>query len=261
MKAFDIAQSFRIVLRLILAGAVCFFAPGIRALPDSVPAAKPAVKPAAAKGNTKSSAAKPTTGQTVSGSAGVKYSFKLPVGLTLGTPAREKADNFTEFTAATVSAGATGGENGRPFRFEARIATFDKPVDCAIFAQFSEGLTRTFMGERYLDQSPAALQKVAGAAFRVKLFHKEVPPDHNQKSAAVNVAHYLTTQGDAILSLVFYTDARDEAKGRAQRDAILKSLRLGSSSGSAVCKSTPRSAAAPASSPAPPAATPASSPK
>ncbi len=256
MKSFDIAHSFRIAFRLFLAGAVCFFAPEFHALPDSAPVAKPAVKPAAAKGKARSSAAKAATGQTVSGSAGVKYSFKLPVGLTLGTPAREKADNFTEFTAVSA-----GGENAHPFRFEARIASFDKSVDCAIFTQFSEGLTRTFMGERYLDQSPAALQKVAGAAFRVKLFHKDVPPDHNQKSAAVNVAHYLTTQGDAILSLVFYTDARDEAKGQALRDAVLKSLRFGSSTGNAVCKSIPHSAAAPASPPAPSAAKPASSPK
>jgi hypothetical protein len=264
------ARNFRIVSCLILAGGLCLIARSGSALPSApapvksaaTPAKKSAPAIAAPKAAAaKSSAAKPIAGQTVSGSAGVNYSFKLPAGLTLATPAREKPDNFTEFTASTSPAGSAPGETSRPFRFEARVATFDKPVDCAIFTQFSEGLTRSFMSEHFFDQSPAATQKIAGATFLVKLFHKEVPPDFNQKSAAVNVAHYLTTQGDAILSLVFYTDARDEAKGQAQRDAILKSLHLGSSSGNAVCKSAPHSTPTSAPSPSPSAAKPVSSPK
>jgi hypothetical protein len=262
MNSFDIAQTFRIASRLILAGGLCLIARTGSASPSAPEAAKTPARPkphsAPAKGKAKASA--PAAGQTVTGSAGVNYSFKLPAGLTLSTPAREKPDNFTEFSAATAAnAGSAAAESGRPFRFEARIATFDKPVDCAIFTQFSEGLTSTFKGDHYFDQSPAATQKFAGAAFLVKLFHKEVAPDFNQKSAAVNVAHYLTTQGDAILSLVFYTDARDEAKGRALRDALLKSLHFGASTGSAVCKSAPRSTAA--ASAAASSAKPVSSPK
>src|SRR5713226_8152912 len=103
MNSFDLAQPFHIAPRLFLAGGVCVFALGTLAMPASTPAAKPAPKTAAAKSapvksKTKSSAAKPVVGQTVSGSAGVNYSFKLPAGLTLATPAREKADNFTEFS-------------------------------------------------------------------------------------------------------------------------------------------------------------------
>ena len=283
MKSLTARQKLSIATRLILAGALSIFATGNRSLPASVPAVKPAASAAAAKSAPKPVAAKsapaksapkssaplPAAGQTVTGNAGVNYSFKLPAGLTLATPAREKPDNFTEYTASSA-----GGEGVRPFRFEARLAKFETPVDCAIFTQFSEGLTRSFMGEHYFDQSPAALQKIAGAAFRVKLFHKEVPPDFNQKSAAVNVAHYLTTQGDAILSLVFYTDANNEAKGQAVRDTLLKSLRFSSSTGNAVCKSpsslsgsapaghsTSTSAPTPAPSPSHPAGKPASSPK
>lgn len=217
--------------------------------------AKPAPKPATVKASAAKSS-KPAATQTITGSAGVNYSFKLPAGLTLATPTRDNAANFAEYSAS-----AAGGENSRPFRFEARLAKFESPVDCAIFTQFTEGLTRTFLGDHYLDQSPAAPLKLAGAAFLVKRFHKDVEPDFNKKSAALNVSHYLTTQGDQIFSLVFYTDAADEAKGQALRDTLLKSLKFGASTGVAVCKATPHSSSTPAPTPTSTPAKPGSSPK
>lgn len=179
-------------------------------------------------------------GQLITGSAGVKYSFRLPAGMKLTTPARESAANFAEYAASLE---ATPENGKRPFRFEVRITKFDKRVDCAAFSEFLSGLDGAYTGEQFVNHSPAALRKIAGANFAERVFHKDVAADFNQKSAAFNVRHLATIQGDAVLSLVFYTDARDEAGGLALQNEILASLKFGAATGSGVCLTPPHKAA------------------
>ena len=185
-------------------------------------------------------AASSPTGQLISGSAGVKYSFRLPAGLRLTTPARDSANNFAEY-AASLEASAANGK--RPFRFEVRITKFDKRVDCPAFAEFLSGLDGAYTGEQYDNHSPSAIRKIAAANFVVRVFHKDVTADFNQKSASYNVHHLATVQGDSVLSLIFFTDARDEAGGLALQNEILNSLSFGAATGSGVCLAASHKAA------------------
>ena len=215
---------------------VLFFTAAVLAIAPAL-SARPAARSAAAKKTPAATAA----GQLISGSAGVKYSFRLPAGLRLTTPAREGANNFAEYSA---SLDATKENGKRPFRFEVRITKFDKHVDCPAFTEFLSGLDGAYTGEQYDNHSPSATRKIAGANFVVRVFHKDVTADFNQKSAAFNIHHLATTQGDAVLSLVFYTDARDEAGGLALQNEILNSFSFGAASGSSVCLAAPHKAVA-----------------
>ncbi len=183
-------------------------------------------------------------GGRLSGSAGADYSFALPVGLTLESPARESDSRFTEFAAAA------GGE-ARPFRFEARVAKLNDKLACESFTRVVAGLDDSFRADKFSDRSPAALQRAGGANFRVRVWRREVEPDFNRKSAAWNAHVWATAQGPWLIAFVFYTDARDEASGLAYKQAILNSLKLGPGAGSAVCLPKPGVAA---SAPAPAAA-------
>ena len=213
---------------LLFTAAVLAIAPALLARPAS--AAKASVP----------------AGQLISGSAGVTYSFRLPASLRLTTPARESGTNFAEYAA---SLDATKENGKRPFRFEVRITKFDKSVDCPAFAEFLAGLDSAYGGDQYTNHSPPATRKIAAATFAVRVYHKDVPADFNQKRAAFNVHHLATTQGDAVLSLVFFTDARDEAGALALQNEILNSFKFVSATGSGVCLSTPRKAASSAAKP------------
>lgn len=193
-------------------------------LPASLPAAWGRSAPAAG-------------GTRQTGAACVKYALTVPAGLLLSTPARDSAAQFTEFAAERRA-----GE-GRPFRFEARITRLDESAGCDPFTRYIAGLDETFRADGFNDLSPAALQSAGGAKFRARVWHKEIPADFNGKSAALNVHAWATTQGQFVLTLVFYTDARDEADGLALKTAILNSLTLGPGSGAGVClPAAPRAA-------------------
>ena len=212
-----------------------FFTAALLALAPALGARPAARSPAAKK-----SAAATAAGQRITGSAGVNYSFRLPAGLRLTTPAREGANNFAEYAA---SLDATKENGKRPFRFEVRVTKYDKRVECPAFSEFLAGLDGAYTGEQFSNHSPAALRKIAGANFAVRVFHKDVAADFNQKSAAYNVHHLATVQGDSVLSLVFFTDARDEAGGLALQNEILNSFAFGAATGSGVCLAAPHKAA------------------
>lgn len=183
------------------------------------------------------SAPKGAPGGRLSGAAGADYSFVPPAGLTLESPARESDTRFTEFAAVASAAEA------RPFRFEARVAKLADKLTCESFTRVVAGLDDGFRADKFTDRSPAALQKAGGANFRVRVWHREVEADFNQKSAAWNAHVWATAQGPWLVALVFYTDARDEASGLAYKQAILNSLKLGPGAGSAVCLPKPATAA------------------
>ena len=98
-------------------------------------------------------------------------------------------------------------------------------------------------GEQFSNHPPSALPKIAGASLAVRVYTKDVAADFNQKSASYNVHHLATVQGDSVLSLIFFTDARDEAGGLALQNEILNSLSFGAATGGGVCLAAPRKSA------------------